>query len=452
MKSGLLGLVCFLSPAYACAGSFQQAYEAALSNDASYRSARAEFASTQQNLPMARAALLPTVSLSMAESKIDGSRQIDNPLGAPTTTTLDYRAPVQSLSLRTPIFNLEAVRKVTLAQAQINYAASVFEIRKAELVDRLGTAWLEEFMAGQAALAAQAQVEAARAQLDQARRRLQLGEGTKPDLSDADAALDIASALEREAQNNLEVARISVRQITGAATGSPWTPDHKLNTKRLLQDASQSAETLTRLLSTADASNPNIASRRAAVAITQATVARNSAGHYPRLDFVASATRSRNESLSTLNQSANQRSVGLQLNVPLYSGGYVNASIAQALADQTKAEADLAAEQQTVAKDVTKLHFSVASGASKIQAYQKAFDAAGLAVEGARKAQRAGFGLQSEVLVAEQKVHQKRFELVQAVASYLLSRLRLGARTDNAVEQAVGQLDQTLQSLGAATP
>lgn len=445
MKAGVLLLLGLLSQGWTWAGNFQQAFDAALQSDASYQAARAEFASAQQNLPMARAGLLPSVSLSLSDTQVKGSLTADNASGQSVTSPLDYKAPVKSLSLRAPLFNREATQKFNQAQAQVSYAEAVFATRLADLVDRLASAYLQRLLSEQTVLAARAEVEAAQAQSDLTRRRLQLGEGTRPDLIEADAALDMARVLLREAQDQVSVARLSLKQITGIEQDSVATVADGFTPQAFLTDLSTSTDSLAELLNKANASNPSIAARRYAVAVTQAAVARNEAGHYPRLDLVASASYSSNESISTLNQSVNQRSLGLQLNLPIYSGGYVNAAVTQALADQDKAEAELAAEQQSVARELTKLYFSASNGAAKINAYQKAVESGKLSLEGARKGLSTGFNTQADVVLAQRKLAQSRRELAQAVYEYLLTRVRLFARTGAEPAQAVAHMDALLK-------
>ena len=50
------------------AGDFQKAFEAAQSADATYQAARAELAAARQNLPLARAGLLPNVAFSASDA------------------------------------------------------------------------------------------------------------------------------------------------------------------------------------------------------------------------------------------------------------------------------------------------------------------------------------------------------------------------------------------------
>ena len=62
-----------------------------------------------------------------------------------------------------------------------------------------------------------------------------------------------------------------------------------------------------------------------AVDVAKLAITRQYAGHLPRLDLIATVSRSENDSISNLGQVTSQRSIGLQLNVPLYSGGGVDA-------------------------------------------------------------------------------------------------------------------------------
>ncbi len=442
MKSVTFLLVSLLSHGLAWSGTFQQAYEAALVSDATFRAARSELASAVQNVPLARAALLPNVSLSVSNSRVKGNRTLDNPPSEPVTSPLDYRSPVQSLSLRTPVFNREASKKYELAQSQVSYAEAVLATHQVDLMDRLADAYLQRWFSEYALLAAFTQVEASQAQIDLARRRLQLGEGTITNVSEADAALEMARVLLTEAQNQLEVATLVLRHITGGGfvtlgSGVDALPVNVLN-------AQEPTETLTEYISKAQTNSPTIAARRHAVVLAQLAVVRNGAGHYPRLDVVASVLSSRNDSISTLNQSVSQRSVGLQLNVPIYSGGYVNASVTQALADQDKAEAELAAEIQRVTKEVTELSFMVANGAAKIQAMQQAVVFAKLALEGAIKGVPTGFTTQADVFVSQRKLTQSQYNLAQAVQDYMLARVKLLGRTGAAPEKMTAYMDAVL--------
>jgi len=205
----------FSSALAAKAGPFQQAYEGALLYDATFHGARAELDSAQQNIPMARALLLPSVSLSISDSKVSGTRSSDDTPGKTIDTPLDYRAPVQSLSFRTPLYNREGSQKLKLAHEQVKYAQSVLAARRFELLERLSAAYLQRLMAEQSLLVARSDLAAAQLQSNLSQRALQMGEGTRPDVVEAAASLEMAKVALLDAQNQLLVDDLSLRQITG---------------------------------------------------------------------------------------------------------------------------------------------------------------------------------------------------------------------------------------------
>ncbi len=449
MNAPKLWLAAFLMVSLCSPGwgsGLHKALEAALQIDPTYQAARAELASSLQNLPIARAALRPTLSLSISDSKVDGSRTIDNPPLAPLTQPLDYRAPAQSLNLRAPLFNREAAKKIELAQAQEQYALALLRVRQSELVDRLAKAWLDERLADHMLAAMRTQVQAAQMQSDIAIRRLALGEGTRPEVADAASALESARVQVAEAQSLRDLATLTLSQMTGQEQRQAAAPIQTPTSLPLF------APSLGQLLAQAESNNTSLAVRRFALQAAQAAVERARSGHYPRLDLVASLTQSSNESLSTVNQSATQQSFGLQLNVPLYSGGAVAAGVTQALADLNRSEAELGAEQQLVVREVTRLYFIVSNGVSKTAALQTAIDAGRLNLEAAQKGLNSGFATQMEIAQARRKLAQARQEWAQGIHERLLATLRLQLRAGEDSATAIQRLDSALTTSTFAAP
>lgn len=455
MKSDALLLVGLLGTAAAWGGSFQQAFDAALLQDATFQAARADLASNLQNLPIARAGLRPSLSLSISDSKIHGSRTIDSPPFPASTTPLNYRSPTQSLNLRAPLYNREANKKIDLAQAQENYAQAILTVRRTELLDRLAKAWLDGLLAEHNLQAAYMLTQAGNTQTELARRRLKLGEGTRPELADAESAQGVAINQIQEAIAQRNVAVLTLQQMTGLSAdqlASSMAAISQTAPPANPRELSMPNDNLVELLANADNNSASVAARRYAVDIARAVVARARAGHYPKLDFVASLSKSSNESLSTVNQSATQSALGLQLNWPLYSGGAVNAATTQALADQTRAEAELVAEQQNVAREVTRHYYAVVNGVAKVKTQLQAIAAARLALEGAQKGLATGFASQQEVAQSQRRVAQSRQDWAQAVQEYLLATVRLQARAGVDAVLTTSALDELMGSSLLTSP
>lgn len=417
---------CMALAAGAQTGDFTQALGRALSYDPTYRAAVQERTAALQAVPLARAGVLPSLGLSVSDAWVNGLRNAPNLFGQQVTTPLDYRAPQKSLTFRQPLFNQEARVRLQQADVQVAYADAVLAVRTQDLLDRLGQAWLQRLLAREALQIADTQLRALEGQRQLAQRRLDMGDGTRPEVALAGAELALAQVQRTEALNQLAVAELALGQITGpAATPLDASATDDATAGPLpAMDAAQ----LEAWQQWAERESPAIAARRLGVDLARWSVERARAGYYPRLDLVGTLSKGRNESVSTLNQSTTQRSISVQLNMPLLTGGSVEATVAQAVADQDKAQAELEAERLRVQADLQRYLLAASSGERRLQAQQQSLDANLLALEGARKTEAAGVGIAADVLRAELRVAESRRDQARARYEQLLAVLRLQLR------------------------
>ncbi len=427
--------------------SFAQAWDAARAYDAQYQAAGHELASTQFGVPIARASLLPQVSLSASTSESVGTRDFPNSLNQQVRTRLDYAAPQSSLTLRLPIFNREATSRLSQAEAQAEQAQSVYRIRGLDLVDRLAVAYVQVLLAQEGKLLVDAQWQAQSVQLGQFQQRLARGEGTRVDTAQAQSALDVTRVRQTDADDQLELARRQLRRLTGLPTPALNTlaPDYR--------PAPLAAESLTEWLELAIRQSPALQAREQALVAARMGVQRNFAAHFPRLDLVASATKSQNESTSSLNQTTSLRSLALQLNVPIFSGGGIDASVKQAVADQSRVEQEIRIERENIEIEVQRFYQSTMTGRSRWEALRGAVEAAELAQLGMTRALQAGLATGSDVAETQSRVFAARRELAQARVEYLVARLRLMIQAGMPAADVVADLDRALVAQsGVSTP
>lgn len=424
--------------ATASALTLQQAYEAALTADPRFQGERYERDAGLQAVPLARAALLPSLNLSASQMRYNGHRKFPSQTGAELRQELHYTAPQQALNLRLGLYNPENLRRYTLARKQATHSELVFVTREVELVDRVATAYLQVLLLGEALRLAQAETEAFRAQALSAERRLARGEGTRIELAETTARLGLAQAQLSEAQDALVLARTELQNMVGL------DPGELQSIAKDSAPAPLAPATLQEWLDAATANSPMLAARRMAVEVAEADLARARAGHLPRLDLVAGVTRSRSESVSTLEQDLHQRFVGVQLNVPLYAGGYVNSATEQALAMVRRAQADLDQERAGIDLAVRRAFLTCQSAVARVQAYARAVDASQAALDGTRRGLAAGLRTNVEVLDAQRQVFQARRDLAKTRHEELLARLRLHTHSGSAVAQVIAELSALL--------
>lgn len=425
--------------------SLMQAFEAALEHDADYRAAVHERDAALEGVPIARASLLPSLNFNAAISRVQGEREFPNALNQIVRTDVNYDAPQASLAMRAPLLNLEAWRRVDVARAQADGAEALLRVRTLDLVDRLAAAYLGVLLAEDGRSLAQAQLDQAQAQEVRARERLGRGEGTQLELSQASAAVDVAKVRVLEAAHALDVARRGLKRVTGLEPTALHAP---------MRDAlpvATTPPTLEEWVALALARSATLQARDQALLAARMNVDRVRAGHYPRLDVVASVSESRNDSVNNLNQASRLAAVGLQLAVPLYSGGGVEAGVRQALAEQARAEEGVRAERETVQLDVQRHYLSVASTAGKVRALRVAEASAELAVKAAIAALDRGLGVTTDVIDAQTRLYEVRRDLAEAGYLHLLAHLRLMVSAGAPIVDVVAAVDRLLPAPATST-
>lgn len=425
--------------------SFAETMVAARGFDAQFRAAAFELESVRQGVPIARASLLPQVALNASRSDVSGSRQFFNSAEQEAKVQVGYATPQASLSLRMPLYNKEALSRYDEAQARLEGAESLYRTRGLDLADRAGAAYLQVLLGESNVALAEQQLVAVKGQLARSDQRLARGEGTRTEQAQARAAVDLGQVRLIEANNDLENARRGLKRVTGVDTP-------RLN--QIPADFSPGEIVPNRLfdwLEQAARNNPTIQARQQAVVAARFGIQRQTAGHYPRVDLVASIARSENESLSNLGQTSVLKSLGVQLNVPLYSGGGVDASVKQAVADRARSEEELRSEREGVEVDLQRYFQDVSNGTVKAAAYRRAVESSEVAYRGAVRAQEAGLGTTADVLDAQALLYAAQRDWARARYDYLLSRLRLMALAGQPVDDLVADIDRQL-SLRRSAP
>jgi outer membrane protein, protease secretion system len=176
---------------------------------------------------------------------------------------------------------------------------------------------------------------------------------------------------------------------------------------------------------TALETNPEIATQRETVELAYQEIRKNRAGHIPRLDAVASISRSKSDSTSTFNQEIDNKSIGMQLNVPIYAGGQVSASIAQAVANHKKAQDDLETKTNEVLLDLRKQYSTVQSSILRIEALKQGVASAELLVTATKKSLIGGVRTNLDVLDARKKLFEAQRDLSLARYNHLVAYINL---------------------------
>ena len=418
---------------------FKQVYEAALAQDASIRASRASADAGREKLPQARAGLLPQISASASRNNNNLDSTSPNLLGNPVTTNDQYFSDSKTLQLRQPLVNMQRWQQFEQAKFLVAESEATLDRDLQNLVVRVAGAYFEFLMADEQLELVLAQKKMYTALVDAAKKGLAAGSGTRTDIDDAQARLDMASAQELEARQNQDQTRRQLEVLINQPVGSVA----KLNVPALKLVGPQPAN-LDEWTLKAEKNSPEMKAMQARLDAARREVSKSQAGHLPTLDAIAQWSNSGSENITRINSRYENKSIGLQLNVPLYSGGYVNSTIRQAVAEQTRAEESLEALRRDLGVRVHKEYRGVSEGVMRVRALEQAVRSAQQMLMSTQMSLKAGSRTQLDVLNAQQQYTLALRDLAQARLIYLMSKVKLASL---AGDDAVASVDDVNASL-----
>jgi len=417
-----------------------QAYQAAQQQDATILASRAAAQAGRERLPQARSQLLPNVAASMSRNKNKLISAVPNFLGQEQTTDSDYASSNQTLTVRQPLFRTYQIAQYRQAKAQVEDAEASLVQDEQNLAVRVSGAYFEAMLTHEQLALVLAQRAAYSTQLDAARKMFKAGSGTRTDIDEAQARLDMNVALEIEARQNVAYTLQQLKILVNQPIDKLSTLD--VSKLELLAPQPSAWEDW---MARAESNSPQLQSLKAQLEAARQEVNKASSGHYPTLDAIAQWSRSESENILNINSRYSNTAVGLQLNIPIFSGGYVNSSVRQALASVDRAEQVLEAGRRDLGLRVHKEHRGVTENIPKIQALEQALRSADQLVLSSQKSFQAGSRTVLDVLNAEQQRMVVLRDLAQARYMYLISKIRLLALAGDADVQAVATMNQVLQ-------
>ena len=417
----------------------KQVYQAALEQDANIRASRAAADSGRERLPQARAGLLPQVSASAGRNNNNLDTTAPNILGNPVTTNDQYFSDNRTLQVRQPLINMQRWLQFQQAKSVVEEVEANFDRDLQNLVVRVAGAYFETLMADEQLDLVLAQKKTYTALVDAAQKGFAAGSGTRTDIDDAKARLDMATAQELEARQNQDLTRRQLELLVN----QPVKQIARLNVSalKLLPPEPANLDEWTRK---AEQASPEIKALQARLEAARREVGKAQAGHFPTLDAVAQWSNSGSENITRVNSRYENKTIGLQLNIPIYSGGYVNSTIRQAVAEQTRTEESLEALRRDLGVRVHKEYRGVSEGVMRVRALEQAARSAEQMMKSTQMSQKAGSRTQLDVLNAQQQYTLALRDLAQARLVYLLSKVRLSSLVGDDANASVEQVNDSL--------
>jgi outer membrane protein len=309
----------------------------------------------------------------------------------------NYNDKVASVSLVQSIYDNKNYVNNRISKLNFSSASSDLIQAEQDLISRVINAYFDVLLAGDTVEFTKAEQKAIERQLDQSKKRYEVGIIAITDVLEAQAGFDNATADVLKAENELQISREKLRDIAGQYFDklSPVIEDMPLflpepnNIETWVEYSIETNPALQSINYLKQSSKENISLQRS--------------GHYPYFDAVA-----RYSTVNTgrqLSSNGSDGSISIQMTLPIYQGGFVNSKTRQAV-DDLETVSNRAEEIRRTTERLTRSSFlSVVSEITRVKALKQAV----LSNESALKATEAGLDVGTRTIVDVLNVQRDRF-------------------------------------------
>jgi outer membrane protein len=422
-----------------------RAIDLAFDNSPEYLGARAGTVAARARLRQALAQNLPQLSATVTRNWYHRNYETLAPLFPTPPDISNYDSDMDQVTLTQPIYR--RVNYASISQGRAVVRQNEYEVlaTEQELLLKLAQTWLDLIVAEDTLAFTGAQVATARRQAMQVERASENALAAGPELADARAKLAqvvadhaLAEVDRQEKLSALEGLLGPLPPFSVPAFGSFIHPPTDIG---VLEDLLQAAED----------GNPSILAAQQAVTAASKEVSKQRAGHEPTVDLVGNFSRNKQEAGNFPGQSGydiRQRSVGVQVSVPIYSGGLQQARIDEAAALRTKASQDLESAIRTARTNVRLAWFRYKANSARVSAASQSVRSMELALRAAESGLANGLRFDVDVLRAQQDFLQAQRDLHQAQSELIVDTLRLKAAIGILEEEDVASIDSQTRERG----
>ena len=392
------------------AADLMDAYELARVGDPQLAAAESSRDAIGENTVQNRARLLPQISGSagFSDTNVHG-------VDGDASRGRDY-----GLRLDQSIYDHSNWMALGAAKLRADQADADYKAAADNLVVRVAEAYFNVLTAIETLASSRAEERSVKRQLDQAEKRLEVGLAPITDVHEARARYDTARANAIAAGTALEDAREALAEITGErfenlqGLAKDYIPKN---------DDPRSAEDWVTI---ALDQNPTLLSRELALAASEKDISTARAAHLPTLGGSVSTGHGASwDNFGTPGSRGASTTIGVSLNVPIYSGGATQSRVRQAVDYRDIAADQLEEQRRFIVRTTRNAQRSLAAGEAEVEARRLSVVSAQAAYEASEAGLEVGTRTIVDVLITQQALFVAQREYARARHNFLVNTLRL---------------------------
>jgi outer membrane protein len=420
------------------AQNLSETFELALQNNPALRQAQARSSAAAETKDQSIAQLLPNVYAGASSNR-------EYLYNAKAKSRIDYRGldvnqtywnNTFNVNLTQPLFHWDYWITLSQSDNEIARSEAIYQSELQNLIAKTTEAYFNVLAAKDVLDFTQAEKQAITQQLEQAKQSFAAGIIAVTDLYEAQAAFDQVITGEIEATNEVDNQKDALREIIG-------TNEVRLNALGaqlpLLKPVPADMSAWNQLAQT---NNLTIISAFNQSEVARKSIELNKSGHLPNLDLVAAYGVSDNS--SSFGFRGDAKTVGLQLNVPLFEGGMVNSKTRQAAFEYEAAKEDLNASRLAVERQVNHAYRGLMTSISRIESLNSVITSAQKALESNQAGFEAGTRTMLDVLLTQRNLFRAKRDFARARYDYLIYSIKLKQASSDLTQSDLEQINHLL--------
>lgn len=430
-----LTLAIALSCAAGSAGAADllEAYDLARKSDPVLAAAESRSLATGEGVVQSRASLLPQidgdVSWSRSETDSSGSQAFGTVVQPDSESSSTNNSSGWAVNLRQSLYDHGNYTRLSAARARAGQSEAEFKAASDDLIVRVADAYFGVLTAIESLASSRAEERSVKRQLDQAEKRLEVGLAPITDVHEARARYDTARANAIASANALDDAREALGEITGTPVENlrGLAPDFvpKDPNSLLAQD----------WVAIAMESNPSLLARELALAAAEKDIATARSGHLPSLGLTAGYSDFDGDGTTDIfspvpgnnsyDNSAQTTRVGVVLTVPIYTGGFTQSGVRQAVHNRDAVADQLEQQRRAVVRQTRNAQRALGSGIAEVEARRLSVVSTQAAYEASEAGLEVGTRTIVDVLITQQALFQAQREYARSRNNFMVNTLRL---------------------------
>ncbi len=412
------------------ARTLQEALAATYANSPTLQAARAKLRATDEGVPQALAGWRPSLVVNGTAGHANGIQRTRNVLGGVKTDVTRDIATANTI-LTQPLFRGgRTLASTNAAENKVMAERARLIAAEQQVFSDTVNSYVGVIQATQILALNINNEQVLARQLQATRERFRVGEITRTDVAQAEAAYALATAQRQTGEGNLAVARAAYARVVGAEPGD-LVPPQPLNLPvKNVQEAGALAAN----------NNPNVVATLFDDAAAKDAVDVAFSALMPQLSLQAQAFNQNNT--LTPHTAANGAQIMANLSVPIYQGGAEHSFVRQARQIQQQTRQQVDESRRSAIQLSTQAWETLASARATADSTRAAIRANRIALEGVTREALVGSRTTLDVLNAQQAVLNTEVTLVQNLANLVIA--------SHNVASAIGRL--TARDLRVAVP